>query len=100
MLGSGTKAAAAAGHGLRTPDEEIAFTARPKIKSHSQIYRYRQSIFCLPHRPKISDFFDLCLHWVSVVRGQHNGKKSDVFSEVKSCIFGSENICSVQMSIL
>ena len=21
------------------------------------------------HRPKFSDFFDLCLHWLSVVRG-------------------------------
>ena len=43
--------------------------ARPKIKSQSQIYRYGRSIFCLPHRPKISGFFDLCVHWVSVVRG-------------------------------
>ena len=25
--------------------------------------------FCLPDLPKFSDFFDLCLHWVSVVRG-------------------------------
>ena len=48
--------------------EEIAFTARPKIKSQSQIFRYCRSIFCLPHRPKFSDFFNLCLHWVSVVR--------------------------------
>ena len=55
-------------HGLRTPGEEIAFTAQPKINSHSQILRYGRSIFCLPHRPKFSDFFDLCLHWVSVVR--------------------------------
>ena len=55
-------------HGLRTPGEEIAFTARPKINSHSQILRYGRNIFCLPHRPKFSDFFDLCLHWVSVVR--------------------------------
>ena len=55
-------------HGLRTPREEIAFTARPKIHSHSQIFRYGRSMFCLPHRPKFSDFFDLCLHWVSVVR--------------------------------
>ena len=55
-------------HGLRTPSEEIAFTARPKIHSHSQIFRYSRSIFCLPHRPKFSDFFELCLHWVSVVR--------------------------------
>ena len=43
-------------------------TARPKINSHSQIFRYNRSIFCLPHRPKCSDFFDLYLHWVSVVR--------------------------------
>ena len=55
-------------HGLRTPREEIAFTARPKIHSHSQIFRYGGSIFCLPHRPNFSDIFDLCLHWVSVVR--------------------------------
>ena len=56
-------------HGLRTSCEEIAFTARPKIQSQSQIFRHGQSIFCLPHRPKFSDIFDLCLHWVSVVRG-------------------------------
>ena len=55
-------------HGLRTPREEITFTARPKIHSHSQIYRYGRSIFCLPQRPEFSDIFDLCLHWVSVVR--------------------------------
>ena len=55
-------------HGLRTPREEIAFNARPKIQSQSQIFRYGGSIFCLPHRPKFSDIFDLCLHWVSVVR--------------------------------
>ena len=55
-------------HGLRTPREEIAFTARPKIQSQSQIFRYGRSIFCLPHRPNFSDIFDLCIHWVSVVR--------------------------------
>ena len=33
--------------------------------------RYGRSIFCLPHRPNFSDIFDLCLHWVSVVRGTH-----------------------------
>ena len=27
-------------HGLRTPREEIAFNARPKIQSHYQISRY------------------------------------------------------------
>ena len=56
-------------HGLRTPRDEIAFPARPKIQSQSQISRYGSSIFCLPHRPNFSDIFDLCLHWVSVVRG-------------------------------
>ena len=55
------------GHGLRTPGEEIAFPARPEIKSQSQIFRYGRSILYLPHRPKFSDFFDFCLHWVSVV---------------------------------
>ena len=49
-------------HRLRTPREEIAFTARPKIQSQSQIFRYGQSIFCLPHWPSFSDIFDLCLH--------------------------------------
>ena len=39
-----------------------------EIHSHSQIFWYGRSIFCLPHRPKSSGFFDLCLHWVSVVR--------------------------------
>ena len=56
-------------HGLRTPGEEITFPAQPKIKSQSQTFRYGRSIFCLPLRPKFSDFFDLCLHWVSVVCG-------------------------------
>ena len=56
-------------HGLRTPREEIAFNARPKIHSHSQIFRYGRSIFCLPYRPNFSDIFDLCLHRVFVVRG-------------------------------
>ena len=49
-------------HGLRTPREDIAFTARPKTQSQSQIFRYDGSIFCLPHRPNFSDIFDLCLH--------------------------------------
>ena len=49
-------------HGLWTPREEIAFTARPKIQSQSQIFRYSRSIFCLPHRPNFSDIFDLCLY--------------------------------------
>ena len=77
-------------HGLQAPGEEIAFTARRKIKSQSQIFRYVQSIFCLPHRPKISDFFDLCLHWVSVVRATtavycQNRSSKDI-SWIRRCI--------------
>ena len=53
---------------MQMPSEEITFTAWPKIKSQSQIFRYGHSIFCLPYRPKISDFFNLRLHWVSIVR--------------------------------
>ena len=56
-------------HGLRTPGEEIAFTARPKIKFKSQMFRHGRSKFRLPDRPKFSGFFDLFLNWVSVVRG-------------------------------
>ena len=55
-------------HGLRMPREKIAFPAWPKIQSQSQIVMYGRSIFCLPHRPNFSDIFDLCPHWVSVVR--------------------------------
>ena len=47
-------------HRLRTPREEIAFTAWSKIHSHSQIFRYDRSIFCLPYRPKFSNIFYLC----------------------------------------
>ena len=57
-------------HELRTPREEIAFTAWPKIQSKSQIFKYSRSIFCVPHRPNFSDIFNLYLHWVSVVCGQ------------------------------
>ena len=69
-------------HGLLTPIEEIAFTAQPKIHSHSHIFRYGQS--CLPHQPKFSDFFDLCLHWVSVVLGSSH----TVLLSQKGCVFG------------
>ena len=54
-------------HGLRTTGEEITFTAQPKIHAHSRIFSYGRNIFCLPHLPKFSDFFDLCFHWLSVV---------------------------------
>ena len=69
VSGPGLKFLISLRHGLRTLGEEIAFTTRPKIHYPSQIFRYRQSLFCLPHGLKFSDVFDLCLHWVSVVRG-------------------------------
>ena len=56
-------------HRLQMLGEEIAFTAWPKIHSHSQIFKYGQSIFFLSHRPNFLNIFDLCLRWVSVVRG-------------------------------
>ena len=62
-------------HGLRTPREEIVFTARPKTQSQSQIFRYGGSIFSLPHWPNFSDIFDLYCHRVSVVRAQNVQKK-------------------------
>ena len=45
-------------HGLQMAREEIAFTARSKIHSHSQSFRYGRSVFCLPHQPNFSDIFD------------------------------------------
>ena len=78
----------------RTPGEEIAITAQPKIKSPSQIFRYDQSIFCLPHRPKISDFFDLCLHWVSVVRAENH-----ILREQHCCNIGSPPLQRAAMAM-
>ena len=66
-------------HGLRTPREEIAFTARPKIQSQSQIFRYGGNIFCLPHRPNFSEIFEICLRWVSIVRALAYAIWSDFF---------------------
>ena len=54
-------------HGLRTPRDEIAFTARRKFTLTPKFLgKYGRSIFCLPHQPNFSDIFDLCLHWVSI----------------------------------
>ena len=91
-------------HGLWTPREEIAFTARPKIQSQSQIFRYGRSIFCLPHRPNFSDIFDLCLHWVSVVRGHENTRVfirnySNPLSHYKHVLFIAINYTNVSRCI-
>ena len=76
---------------LRTPREEIAFNARPKIYSHSQIFWYGRSIFCLPHWPNFSDNFDLCLHWESLVRAcfhLHCESNSQIYNSVFICFSG------------
>ena len=52
-------------HRLQMPREEIAFTAQPKIYSHSRIFRDIQpKHFSSATLAQI--FFDLCPHWVSV----------------------------------
>ena len=67
-------------HGLRTPREEIAFTTRPKIHSHSQILGTAKAYFVCHIGPNFSDIFDLCLHWVSVVREvNHRELKLDLY---------------------
>ena len=50
-------------------------------------FRYGQSIFHLPHRPKFSDFFDLCLHWVSLVHGRGTKDMSIPFNYLWKCSF-------------
>ena len=63
-------------HRLQTPVKEIPFNEQLKINSHPQIFRYVQRIFCLPHWPKFSDFFDLRLQWVFVLHALHKRGKS------------------------
>ena len=76
-------------HGLRTLREEIASTARPKIQCQSPILRYGRSIFCLPHLPNFSDIFDLCLHWVSVVRA-HKGLSNKPYKTTSPIVKNEE----------
>ena len=52
-------------HGLPMPR---GFTAWPKTHSHSKIFRYGQTVFCLWNWPNFSDIFGLCLHWVCPYR--------------------------------
>ena len=85
-------------HGLRTPREEIAFTARPKIQFQSQIFRYGRIIFCLPHWPKFSDFFDLYLHWVSLVRGHASTSPLKKVKIVISLNYFFNNVLSMLLS--
>ena len=91
-------------HGLRTPGEEMVFTARSKINPHSQIFRYSRSIFCMPHRTKISDFFYSCLHWVSVVRVWHHRDSwgrltfSRLLKSLRSGMIGMPDIMSPRVN--
>ena len=50
----------------RTTDARWGNRLHSTAENPLPIFRYGRSIFCLPHQ---SNFFDLCLHWVSVVRG-------------------------------
>ena len=69
----------------------------------SKFLRYSQSIFSLSNRPKFSDFFDLCLHGLFIVRGKetwgfwakvlvHMGR--DVNSD-KSCMRKNGQNCTL-----
>ena len=40
-----------------------------KLNPNPKFLGTAKAYFCLPHRPNLSDFFDLCRHWLSVVRG-------------------------------
>ena len=51
---------------------------RPVRKSPSLHGRQSTPTPTLPQLPKFSDFFDSCLHWVSVVRGRRYRNKSDI----------------------
>ena len=56
----------------RNPERSESKDSKGKVDSYdgcNSIFRYDRSIFCLPHWPNFSDIFDLCIHWVSVVRG-------------------------------
>ena len=77
----------------RTTDAQrrSRFTTRPKIQSQSQIFRYGQSIFCLPHRPNFSDIFDLCLHWVSVVRASVDADSQKMLKTLCSICWQQSN---------
>ena len=50
-------------HGGRMHDKEMACRTRPIITPQTQIFSYLSATF----GPNTSEFFDICLHWVSVV---------------------------------
>ena len=54
-------------HRLQTPSKESPSLHGRKSNLNPKLYC--RSILRLPHRLKISIFFNLCLHWVSVVHG-------------------------------
>ena len=59
----------------------------PKSTPTAKFLGTAEAYFCLPHQLKFSDFFDLCLHWVSIVRDlAHlcaNGFKEKIPSVIK-----------------
>ena len=66
----------------RTTDAQRRISVLPKIHSHSQIFRYDQSIFCLSHRPNFSDIFGCQQSVPAMITG-------------KSCFHYKEQVCSV-----
>ena len=90
--------------GARTTDAQkgnsLHCTARPKIQSQSQIFKYGRSIFCLPHWPNYSDIFDLCLHWVSVVHGEgYQNSKYHKLCFLENCVTSIQIIIWVHKSM-
>ena len=63
-----------------------------------EIKLYGQSIFCPPHRPNFSDIFDICLHWVSVVR-EPSQCNSDLVTDRGSVLLPKTNVQSVAIQI-
>ena len=45
-------------------DKEMAYRTWPRITPQSQMFNIAEAF-----NPDISYFFDLCLHWMSLVRG-------------------------------
>ena len=55
-------------HGLRMPERGNCLDCTVEKQVPFPNFRHFRSIFCLPLMSTFSDFFDLCLHWLSIVR--------------------------------
>ena len=50
-------------------DIEMAYKTWPRITPQSQMFNVAEAYLSATFNPDISNFFDLCLHWMSLVRG-------------------------------